>query len=140
MRSKVRRVGIVLLQFISTNTALAGGAPEPPPSGLSSLMLIVLFFLLLGVTLVVVKFWRGQQRSDSHSRTDHVESASQSPLAQARSGRASSQTDTEKQSGVSPINPSSPQRAPSAALGTVFISYRRAEGSDVAGRIYDRLI
>lgn len=140
MRFKTQRVGIVLLQLISTNIALAGGVPEPLPSGPSPLVLILLLLFLLGVILVAIKFWRGQQRSDSQSRTDSVGGAGRPPLAQARSGRAGSQTDREKQGDVGPISPSSPRRTPSTVLGSVFISYRRAEGSDIAGRIYDRLI
>jgi len=137
MRFRAQRIGIILLQLVSTTTVVAGGVPEPLPSGPNLWVLIPSLILLLGVILIAVRLWRGKQRSESQSHIDFVESTNRPPVAQARSGP---QTDREKQRGVAPINPTSLYRAPSSVLGTVFISYRRTDSSDIVGRIYDRLV
>ncbi len=119
---------------------------QPSPSGTVDATFLP-WLLLCGIIVVavVVVFAVGRFISSlKKSNTSTTQSISQpSKLSHSSSPNSNGQIKkqpTETASMISELSERKDETAPKAGSARIFVSYRRSDSADIAGRIYDRLI
>ena len=105
-------------------------APVNEPLDISSLVIVIVIVVILLIIVAIPIY------SENRSKRKNETSAQSSPEAQT-STRSS---EHEPKPVLTPARKASNQPGPSQAIsGHIFVSYRRSDSADIAGRIYDRL-
>jgi hypothetical protein len=140
-RARVGRIALALVitTCVFAGTPYAGGEALPPPATISWGLIAGLAALAIGGMSLIVMFVR---KRDSAFKSSNV-APRETPVSKEGSAARSSDA-APRETPISKVlsSASVPTPLPNSIRqeGRIFVSYRREDSGDVAGRIYDRLV
>jgi hypothetical protein len=113
------------------------------PVGIKFLPYLLLFGIIV-VSVVVVfavgRFISSLKKSNTPSAKPILQTSKPSRSSSPNSNDQIAKQPTETTSTISGLSERKDETAPKAGSTRIFVSYRRSDSADIAGRIYDRLI